>query len=82
MDGLGELAGAPRAAAELPQDPSGLERVHAFTGRAESRVSAVGFFPGFGLVLASLTMGFFSLSGDAPPGDHPVTDGPDQAGSG
>jgi hypothetical protein len=32
--------------------------------------------------IASLTRGFFCLSGDAPPGDHPVTDGPDQAESG
>ena len=32
--------------------------------------------------IASLTRGFFRLSGDTPPGGHPVTDSPGQAGSG
>jgi len=32
--------------------------------------------------IASLTRGFFSLGSDTPPGDHPVTDKPDQPESG
>jgi hypothetical protein len=53
VDGLGELAGAPGAAAELPQDVPGLElRVCPFPGSPQFRVGAVGVFLGFGLVLA------------------------------
>ena len=47
VDGLGELPGAPGAAAELAQV---LElRVRALAGRAEFRVGAVGVFLGFRL---------------------------------
>ena len=52
VDGLGELAGAPRAASQLAEDPPGLELgVRALAGCAELRVGAVGYLLGFGLVL-------------------------------
>jgi hypothetical protein len=52
-DPLGELTGAPGAAAELAEDPPGLElRVGALAGCAEFRVGPVCFFPGFRFVLA------------------------------
>ena len=52
VDGLGELAGTPGAAAELTENPPGLELcVRALAGGAEPRVVAVRFFLGFRLVL-------------------------------
>src|SRR5690242_244587 len=55
MNGLGELSGAPRAAAELAQDPPRLELgVRALSGCAEPGVGAVGFFLGGRLVLADV----------------------------
>src|SRR6266568_7523955 len=52
VNGLGELSGAPGAAAEFPEDVPGLELgVRALAGCAEFRVGAVCFFLGFGLVL-------------------------------
>ena len=53
MDGLGELAGAPGAAAELAEDAPVLQLgVCPFSGGAEFRVGAVSVLLGFGLVLA------------------------------
>src|SRR5690348_7727827 len=53
VDGLGELPGAPGAAAELPENLPCLElRVRAFAGCAETGVGAVGFLLGFRLVPA------------------------------
>jgi hypothetical protein len=47
MDGLGELAGAPGAAAELAENLPGLELcVRTLAGRAEFRVGAVVSFCG------------------------------------
>ena len=44
VDGLGELPGAPGAAAEFAQDPPGLELgVRPLAGSAEPRVGPVGF---------------------------------------
>jgi hypothetical protein len=55
VDGFGELAGAPGAAAELAEDPPGLELcVCAFPGCAELRVGAAGLFLRFGLVLPAV----------------------------
>ena len=52
VDGLGELAGAPGAAAELTENPPGLELgVRALAGCAEPGVGAVSFFLRFRLVL-------------------------------
>jgi hypothetical protein len=52
VDGLGELSGAPGAAAELTQDSPGLELgVRVLAGCAEFRVGLIGLFLGFGLVL-------------------------------
>jgi hypothetical protein len=52
VDGLGKLARAPRAAAELVQDVPGLElRVRALTGCAQPGVGPVGLFLGGRLVL-------------------------------
>lgn len=43
VDGLGQLPGAPRAAAELPHDPAGFELgIGAFAGRAEPGMRPVG----------------------------------------
>ncbi len=51
VNGLGELSGAPGAAAELAEDAPGFElRVGAFAGCAEFRVGAVSFFLRFWLV--------------------------------
>jgi hypothetical protein len=53
VDDLGELPGAPWAAAELAEDAPGLELgVRALAGRAEFRVCLVGLFLGFRLVPA------------------------------
>ena len=53
MDGLGELVGAPGAAAELAEDPPGLElRVRTLAGCAELRVRLIGLFLRFRLVPA------------------------------
>src|SRR6185437_1946623 len=53
VDGLGELSGAPGAAAEFAKDSPGLELgVRALAGCAQFRVGAVGLFLGFGLVPA------------------------------
>src|SRR6266567_3964517 len=52
VDGLGELAGAPGAAAELAENAPGLELgVRTLAGRPQSRVRAVGLFLRFRLVL-------------------------------
>src|SRR6516225_9960151 len=52
VDGLGELTGAPWAAAQLPENFPGFELcVRPLAGSAELRVSAVGLFLGFRLVL-------------------------------
>jgi hypothetical protein len=52
VDGLGELTGAPGAAAEFGEDLPGLElTVRPFTGCAELRVRLVGLFLGIRLVL-------------------------------
>src|SRR6266851_8845051 len=52
VDGLGELSGAPGAAAELPKDAPGLELgVRALAGCPEPCVGAVRFFLGWRLVL-------------------------------
>ena len=53
MDGLGELAGAPGAAAQLAEDVPALELgVCPLAGPAEPRVGAVGVLLGFRLVLS------------------------------
>ena len=53
VDGFGELPGAPGAAAELAQDPPGLELgVGAFAGGAEPGMGAVGVLLRGGLVPA------------------------------
>ena len=53
VDGLYELADAPGAAAELAENPPGLELgVRSLPGCAEFRVRAVGLFLGFRLVLS------------------------------
>src|SRR5689334_18723679 len=53
MDGLGELTGAPRAAAELTKKFPAFELgVRALAGITEPRVGTVGFFLGFRLVPA------------------------------
>jgi hypothetical protein len=50
VDGFGDLADAPWAAAQLPQDFPGLELgIRPFAGCAELRVSVVGGFLGFRL---------------------------------
>ena len=55
VDCLGKLADAPGAAAELAENPPGFElRVRALTGCAEFRMSAVGFFLRFRLVLPAV----------------------------
>src|SRR6185437_9611103 len=55
VDGFGELAGAPGAAAKLAEDPPGLElRICAFAGRAEFRVGPVGLFLRLRLVLPAV----------------------------
>jgi len=55
VDGLGELSGAPGAAAELTENPPVLElRVRALAGCAEPRVGPVRFFLGFRLVLPAV----------------------------
>ena len=52
VNGLGELPGAPGAAAELAQNPPRLELgVRTLARRAEPGVGAVGFFLGGRLVL-------------------------------
>ena len=52
MDGLGELTGAPGAAAELTKNPPALELgVRALAGRAEPRVGALASFWDCGLFL-------------------------------
>src|SRR5690349_25110786 len=51
VDSLGELTGAPWAAAQLPENLPGLELgIRSLAGRAELRVDAVGGFLGFRLV--------------------------------
>jgi hypothetical protein len=53
VDGFGELAGPPGAAAELTQDPPGLEPgVRALAGRPKSGVRLIGLLLGFWLVLS------------------------------
>src|ERR1700735_3009917 len=53
VDGFGDLAGVPGAAAEFAQDAPGLELgVGAFAGGAQLGVGGVGGFPGGGLVPA------------------------------
>ena len=53
VDGLGELPGPPRAAAEFAQDTPGLELgVGAFAGAAQRGVGAVGGLLRFRLVAA------------------------------
>ena len=53
VDGLGELTGAPGAAAELTENPPAFELgVRALARSAEPGVGAVGLFLGFRLVLA------------------------------
>jgi hypothetical protein len=55
VDGLGELSGAPGAAAELGQDFPGLELgVRALAGRAEFRVRLIGLLLRFRLVLPAV----------------------------
>jgi hypothetical protein len=52
MDRLGELSGAPGAAAELIEDVPGFELgVRALAGGAQPGVGAVGLFLGFRFVL-------------------------------
>src|SRR5215472_15648713 len=88
MDGLGELTGAPGAAAELAEYPSGLELgVRALAGCAELRVGLIGLLLGFRLVLppvgdlrvcASLVA--LVGQGDEAGGLQPGEDAPDPFG--
>ena len=88
MDCLGELPGAPGAAAELAEDTPGFKLgVRALAGCAEPRVGAVGLFLRFRLVLSPVrdlrvraSLVALIGQGDQPGGLQLGQDAPDPLG--